>query len=170
MARSRADEKRDDLCRGKELTLRNSVAGLSLFPLGYDRKERLQTGTYLTLTQNRVRAFGTHFGRKKNFQTKACVHVFSACSFGLGGCRAQCRIAEVLSLFLKDQIEMASGHKGVTPMWHVETARTEPAVRLAQAGVDFELRLKGLTDQTHLLFFFDSQPSGQSGSGWVLHR
>jgi hypothetical protein len=74
MARSRADEKRDDLCRGKELTLRNSVAGLSLLPLGYDRKERLQTGTYLTLTQNRVRAFGTYFGRKKNFQTKACVH------------------------------------------------------------------------------------------------
>ena len=105
-------------CAAAELVLRTSVAGLSLFPFGYDRKERLQEPTY---HKSGCGFLGPTSEEKKNFQTKGCIHVFSACSFKLGGCRAQCRIAAVLFLFPKDQIEMASGERGY-PMWHVETA------------------------------------------------
>jgi len=92
------------LCYGAELTLRISVAGLSLLPLGCDRKERLQN----LLIKNAAAGCGTYFRRRKKTSKPKAVSTSSRrVQFKLGGRGAQFRYQRWLL------------EKGVTPcgMW-----------------------------------------------------
>ena len=124
------------LC-GTELTLCISIAGLSLLPLGYDRKRGYRN---CFITQGA--GCRTYLGRrKKNFQTKwLCPRLLGVFIQSWAADARNSSIVAVLFLFPRDQIETASGEWD-GPMGHVETVRNEPGVRLS--GVDFELRSKG---------------------------